>query len=339
MRSLFTNLDPVIVWASPERAPFVRAVLGELEYPIAGAGCEQATRSAQVADVLGTDAVTDLRAAVSALERGTVLFASPGPFGASASDAELVRQARVRGVKFVALEPVPGSVLDVAGAGWIRIDAGGRAIDAVAQRPLIRLSGAVRNAADVLSQFGPVRTLAVESWSSATEAPLASLLWSAVDAAVWLQGEPVSVEAKHVGGQAGHGPTSLRSLSGDVIAVLTHDAGRLTNILCSDMGGRWNRSVTLVGDAGRLRVYDDGFEWVDAKGEKADELRTRRRGESASFAVAEAADQLRRVIEGEENRGPDPADLLACVEAILLSARTGQVESPESIRRHAGLRQ
>ena len=212
-------------------------------------------------------------------------------------------------------------------------------LDAVAQRPLIRLSGAVRNSADVLSQFGPVRTLAVESWSSAPEAPLASLLWSAVDAAVWLQGEPVSVEAKHVGGQAGQGPTSLRSLTGDVIAVLTHDAGRLTNILCSDMGGRWNRSVTLVGDAGRLRVYDDGFEWVDAKGEKADELRTRRRGEAASFAVAEAADQLRRIIEGEENRGPDPADLLACVEAILLSARTGQVESPESIRRQAGLRQ
>ena len=115
------------------------------------------------------------------------------------------------------------------------------------------------------------------------------------------------------------------------------------SIIASDQGGRWNRTTTLVGPKGRLRIFDDGFEWIGPDGAKVDQSRraTRKRGSDPDVphAVAAIADSLSRMLDaGAPDPGPsDHAAILAAGQAALLSARTGQAESPATIKRMAAV--
>src|SRR5690606_1999422 len=40
-----------------------------------------------------------------------------------------------------------------------------------------------------------------------------------------------------------------------------------------NQAGRWNRSIALLGPGGRIRIYDDGFEWVAPDGARVDASR------------------------------------------------------------------
>jgi hypothetical protein len=96
--------------------------------------------------------------------------------------------------------------------------------------------------------------------------------------------------------------------------------------------------VTLVGVSGRLRVLDHGFEWVGPDGRIVDEMRA---GDSASGlegAAAAMADALGRLMD-DAIPSPAPTDhaaVLSMAQALLLSTRTGEAESPGTIRRMMG---
>src|SRR5690606_29923013 len=124
-------------------------------------------------------------------------------------------------------------------------------------------------------------------------------------------------------------------------ASLRFDDGRTASLVASDHAGRWNRTVTLLGEGGRLRLFDDGFEWIDPGGEKVDSSRASTReapGAWGAHEVAAIADDLsRRLDPAIPAVGPvDHASVLALCQATLLSARTGQCESPASIHRMTG---
>jgi hypothetical protein len=131
---------------------------------------------------------------------------------------------------------------------------------------------------------------------------------------------------------------SLRDAHGDITANCRFADGRAAAIMASDQSGRWSRNLTMLGEGGRLRVFDDGFEWVNAAGERVDAARqTKRRGETPEIprSVEAAADAITRLLDPAiPEEGPiDHAGVLAMCQAVLLSTRTGSAESPATIRR------
>lgn len=337
-----------MVWCEEERAEFLRAVARAADLSVVGAGCETKGRSAGVASVFGCGSVDDLRSALTEGDCDLVLIASAGGFGGASSpgDAGAVLTARQRGIRVVSLEPLPASALELSGP-WSSAGSGSgaggiRAVDAARFVPLARTSRSFREASEVLEMFGRARTLLVEALCRPEEGSLGARLFGAVEVLVWLMGEPESVDAAYAAPKSGLlvplPGESLRDAHGDVTANFRFGDGRAAALVASDQSGRWSRGATLLGEGGRLRIFDDGFEWVSTAGERVDSARqTKRRGETQEMprsveAVSEAISRLLDPATPDE--GPlDHASVLAVCQAALLSTRTGSAESPSTIRR------
>jgi predicted dehydrogenase len=169
---------------------------------------------------------------------------------------------------------------------------------------------------------------------------LGAQLFAALDWVHALMGEPESIDASF--GSPGHADglhtlpgESLRGLSGDLTANLRYSAGRTACIAVSDQAGRFNRVATLLGKGGRLRAFDDGFEWLGPTGEKVDEQRQSKRGSSTdhghnAWSTPSVACWTRR-----GRRRPPPISTASWPWPRPASSahRTGQGESPETIKR------
>jgi len=274
------------------------------------------------------------------------------------------------GVQVVTSQALPSSVLEYAApsdqpgvAGVETASVGGdpgalsRArMDWPQFFPLFRAGKFWLDAQDFLADFGPVRTAHFESLGLHPESSLGSRLLDAMDAVRGLLGEPEDVFAAHVvppgisaSPAANSGPGSLRALAhgpgapglrGTMSVSMRFSDGRAASALVSDVGGRWSRSITLLGDptvakGGRLRVGDSSMEWTGAEGEILESSRARRRSLKLSPAVDVFAELL-----GEPGRrrlatlSPmNHLGTLAMTGAALLSARTGEPEAPQMIRR------
>lgn len=272
----------------------------------------------------------------SAVETETEVITGPSGAGAALGSGA---PARTEGDK-----PRPRQLID-AGGGWAR------------PTPLLRLSRAVRDAADVLEQFGHIRTILIEAWCGHGQGSLGARLFDAMDCVVSYFGVPEQVDSTYIWPARGRtlhhaSGETLRGLRGDLTANLRFADGRAAAIAISDHGARWSRSLTLIGDGGRLRITDDalmgtgagtgGFTWLSADGASVDTSRSsgprRKRGqtERSDEALVDAfADQLVRLLD---SRIPPPAPtdyagVLAAAGAAMLSARTGEAESSQTILR------
>lgn len=282
------------------------------------------------ASILQLETMAEPAAAPEAADGGEVIAASAGAGVVLGPGAPVVvdePEPRVRGL-----------AID-AGGGWARA------------LPLLRLCRAMREAADLFEHLGPVRTAVFEGWSGPGQGTLGARLFDAMDTLVWLLGAPEQVDAAYVWPARArpiHATTgeTLRGLEGDLTANLRFADGRAAALAVSDRAGRWSRSVTLIGDGGRLRVTDDGtggFVWLSADGQTVDASRParRKRGqeERADEAFVDAAsEQVARLLD-QRVPAPAPTDyaaVLAAAGAALLSARTGEAESPRTILRMAG---
>jgi predicted dehydrogenase len=339
----------IAAWLAPEQIPLLREAVRAAELKVVAAGTPVRGQSALVADALGGSPIDDLRAMLSGAEARLVLIAAPDNFGAGPSpdDAGAVRAAHLRGVRIAAMEPIPAAALDLASGGWTGAGEGPRPVEVIRACPLARLSAPFRAATEVLASFGHVRAVCFESWCTPAETSLGALLYGAMDLVHSMLGEPEMIDATYVAPAHGRGVhslpgESLRGLHGDLTANLRFADGRAASVVLSDHAGRWNRTITLLGPAGRLRMYDDGFEWVSPEGTKADESRQPRRTRGSEPAIphsaAALADSLARMLDpGVPDPGPaDQATLLAMAQAALLSARTIQPESPTTIKQMAG---
>ncbi len=126
-------------------------------------------------------------------------------------------------------------------------------------------------------------------------------------------------------------------------------------MVCSDRAGRFEHLLTIIGPGGRIRVFNDGFEWTDARGRKIDESRragARRtstlrkpaidQSDTPSPGASVIVEQVQRVMDlGAAALGGTPIvrypEVLAMAQAALLSARTGEGERPATLLRMAGL--
>lgn len=334
-----------LAWLGPAQAPLLTHVaeLAGLSWTLAGS--PQRGFSTEVARVLRCEAADDLRHALASAQVDLVLIADPGDFGSASPDQDLraLAAARARGVTIATLEPIPAAALDLAPGLWNDGADSLHTADLAPLCPLHRTSRPAREAAEPIAALGPPRAMAVEAWANPAEGSLGAQLFSALEAVLALMGEPQQVHAAYTAFgitprlQVGVGET-LRGLRGDIGVSMRYDDGRSAWVVASDQAGRWERRMTLLGEKGRLLIDDEGFEWFAPEGQSLDVMKPRKapKGEPPRPRAAHAiADSLLRLLPPAppHDRPIGLASTLAIAQTVLLSARTGQSESPETIHR------
>jgi len=336
-----------IVWVSPERVWLVREVAEAIGLEVVAAGGPGKGRSAAAASALGADPIDDLTQALAEGEADLIWLVCAGSFGAGAEgrDASACQAARRRGVRIATLEPIPPGLMELDSGRWLALGEGGRAVDAPRFCPLARLARPLRESPELIQTFGAVDCLAVEVLCAPREGTAGARLYSAAELVCAVMGEPEVVDAAYV--SPGRSESlhvlpgqSLADLHGTITANLRFADGRCAGLIASDRGGQWHRQATLLGPGGRLRITDGGFRWVGPEGNLIDQSEARR-GEpdvAGSLAVRVIADAINCLMDprGPEVGPVDHVGILSICQAALLSARTGQGESPATIRRMTG---
>lgn len=331
-----------LLWATPASADLARRVAeGAGLTPIAAGGTGVART---FAESIGATPFDDLRHALHTSDaEAALLAAGGGAEWALLSDAEFLRACAARGLRIITLAPYPTSVRAAA-----RADASAPASPVFA--PLFRRSPGAIAAAEAVGMFGQVTTLDLSCRSGGGQGSLAARLYDAMDFALALLGAPETIDASVRGPRAESGlrlaaGDSLRDLRGDMTLHLRYADGRSAAIMLSDRAGRWFRGATLLGESGCVRVDDGAFEWVDGAGRlvdtsvrRAPARRAPKDDDPDEGAVAAMVGDVSRLLDPRTPPAA-PTDYLWALsmsEAALLSARTGQPESPSTIQRMAG---
>ena len=332
-------MSRTIVWAEPERAAFVGRVAEAAGLDVVGAG-EPGRSGGTSAQRLGVEAAEDLRAVLSDRACDVVLVGDAGSFGTteSSGDAEAVLAAMgpggEGGVRVVCLEAVPASVFELTSGGWAKSRHGRRALDGVRFVPSADDHAVLAGMDDVLASFGAVRVASVRALGTAEHAGLGATLLGAVGLMLRVVGSVEVIDAALVTPEAGHRAGSnedrLRGLHGHATAIARAESGVVGRVLASDASAAWERTLELIGPAGRLSVREDGYEWTGLDGAVVD---SGQRVIERDPAVASLGGAVRRHLEKPEPRSEAFVEALTVTQAALLSTRTGQPESPAAITR------
>lgn len=342
---------------------------------VVAVGSPDATQSSALAREWGaggaggsgeTEALSDLRAAIATAQRGTlVLIADPGSFGAPAAasadraatrlDVEELDNADDRGVKIATLEPIPAALTQLAEAG-VRVGAGsgvaggahvhaGRAGDWALLAPLLRFARPVRELVELLPAIGTPRAVSIHALGAAEHGSLGARLFDAADLSLLLMGPAEGVHAVFTaplssGARGIHAapppPDHIRGLDGDVSISLRFDGNRAATITASNRAGSHGFALTLLTDRATATIGADHLT-VHHHGEGVIPVAPAARPDEDPYIDALTSQLTRYVESGVGLAGQvDFSATLALCQAALLSARTGEAESPATMLRLAG---
>ncbi|MCL4220741.1 MAG: hypothetical protein KJZ65_05175 [Phycisphaerales bacterium] len=327
-----------LCWLRADQVALVRAVAQQANLHFVSAGTEDRGRSAAVAADLHPDAraENDLRAAMSATDAAVVLLADAGDFGELPADASAVAAARGRGTLVCSLEPIPPSVSAASASEWAQPLAAAPLHAQVVNLASPESNAAMREARHALDGFGAMTALSVSVTAGSEAGSLGARLYAAMDLIFMFAGQPEVISAQVVQPRALRGARfeKLSQMHGTLTASVRFADQRAAAILASNQNGPWHHGVTILGEGGRLRVWDEGFVWTDPSGRMVDEHRSDPLGDGEP-APSGLADRLRRAIDSPRVCAHN-AIVLAMAETALLSARTGNAESPSTLLRVAG---
>lgn len=338
--------EPVAAWIRPDQCDLVEQAVRLAGLRLQGVGSPARGQAQALAARLDCNPLDDLRAALAEARGGVFLLVDPDEFGSTPGpeDARALLAARERGVRVLTCEPLPTTALFLSAGAWLEGPPGVRPAELI---PLPRALRTLRGAVEPLQAFSPPAVLAVQALSRPQEGSLAARLFGAMDLIRGVMGEPETIDAAYVAPAAATPVPlgeSLRGLSGSMTANLRFAGGRSACLVASDQAGRWNNTATLIGAPGRLSIYDDGLEWIAPDGGKLDQQRANSRGRGKPRPVDPAVAALADALAQAASPGPaiDPpfdAPAVFCMaQAAILSARTGQTESPATIRAMASLK-
>lgn len=327
----------VTIWTDAARTPLVREVLDRMGPKVApiGVGGERAGSVEALAGDLGCEWTDDLRKLLVDRPAAFVLLASP-----RGVNWALVAEALAAASTVLALEP-PEAHLGSAGRRASR-SRGDTTVGTVCLVPAFDQSRGWLDAADPLEVLGRVRLVRFSSFGTDATGSLYARLYEAWRVALRFGGGlPLKVCAT-LSGRFAELPEDLRAMCGHlaVHARMAHgmQGGALLMEL-SDQVGPVRRELRVVGDHGQVSVRDDVYGLYGPDGGLMDGREPVGAGPGAADLIAA---QWRRMLDrgvaasmGAE-RGPDPPELVACCLACLLSARTGEPESPEKLLKAHG---
>lgn len=345
-------LSDAILWLEPSQARFAHRLAERAGWRIAAAGFPKASARADpatdAAAHLGIDApFTDLRHALATTDARLLVVLSPLPDegekpGALSplDDPQLIDTCRSRDIDLLTLEPVPGALINLP---WqTEPQAPGPLLR---QTPLFRRSTVFAQARELLPLIGTARAIWASFCSPPGHGTLAARL---VDACAALEALPAgslpdTVDATlaptHARGAVHLAPPErLRHLRGDLTANLRLNSGAAASIALCDHAGPWHRRLRVVGDQATIELSDNTLTITDPQGNSLESAPAPKQPAPAIDAVEITASQARA--ELERRTVPEPINwpaVLSLAEAALLSARTGQNESPATLLRMAGV--
>ncbi len=331
------------IWATPEQAPLLGALSKELDATIVAAASPVRAHGTTLASSLDTEFAGDALDLINVGARCVLLATACDGYGAALPQA--VSRAASEGHAIASLTPLPMPPTDAAGP-WHAPLRGRVPIDAVRFGPLLRRGSAAEDAEETLLAFGEIRSAMFAGFRDPTlagEGATGALLVDALDLLVGVLGEAERVEAALAGPTGSGKPPAdmnLGALTGDLTAHARFEGGASAVIMLSDRAGGWGRLATLLGEAGRLELGDDGHRWIDPSGKTVDSTERRarsRRGDNESDQAPPAAIDalvafLAPLLDGRATPPLDTRHLGPMASAVMLSARTGQAESPTTLR-------
>jgi len=352
------GLIPTIAWLDASQAGLVARVaeLAGLRIVAAGGPRRGAAKGrspgGEPAVIEGATGFDDLRHATATIDARLLLAATSDPSEPGrtnhdhALDAEILKQCRGRSVLVVSLEPAPGSVVGLTSARGPT----GAGPEAARFVPLLAHARSWANTSDALANFGAIRTVSIAARCAPGEGTLGGRLFDAMHLLHQLLGTPEQIDAAVVAGDAVQGlrpapAETVAGLRGDLTANLRFAGGRAASLSLSDRAGPWFRAGAVLGEGGSIRFTESGFEHLSIDGALVDESPARPKAGSRkkpAEPVTAAGAIAEQIVRGIDPHAPPPepydlAAVLAMCEAAVLSARTGQPESPETILRMAGV--
>lgn len=320
---------PLLVWAGADQVAWLAPALARAGVTPARAGGPGLTP--ELIDQLGSEPIADLSMALrSVSDTDVLLLARPAEgtlewIESRSAAAEL----RKKNVAVTSLEPLPTSAL----SPLLTAD------DDPYRAVYPRRSPLGAAFFDAMTSFGPAQTVLYAARGHESQGGLGSLLVSALDTLSHLLGEPESLDCSISTPRAASGvraaPTDdLSLLRGSLTAHLRFESGASAVLALADACGRSFLGITVTGDAGLIRLSNEGFEWTDPSGGVVD----RTEAPASGAPVSAFADHVVATATGPAPAEPPSAvRTLALAGAAVLSARTGQPESPVTIRRMAGM--
>ena len=147
---------------------------------------------------------------------------------------------------------------------------------------------------------------------------------------------PETIDAELSPASGGGVPDDPRQLTGRLTAHARLPGVGSAGILVSDQAAELTRRLTVVGEQAQLIITAGGYRLTKSDGEVMDE----HQAEREPTYLEQVAAQWRRLIDQRtappEHRAERERNALACCHACLLSARTGQPESPGRVLELAG---
>jgi predicted dehydrogenase len=337
------NTHRALLWLSPDQAALLADACEQAGVTPALVGSSEAGAAQTLASELNAEPAGDLRQALLNDQIDLALFAGADEADlAVLDDRDLRKRCLDNALRILTLEPWPSSVLRAGDEQR----AGARAGE-IAFIPRFRRAPGARAMDEVLEAFGPPELVGLSFRAGPGQGSLAARMVDAMDAAVWLLGEPETIDASVRGPRSRAGlhlepGESLRQLKGAASVHLRYADGRSVAMTLADNAGHWFRGLTLLGEKGCIRVDEIGFEWIDPTGDDLDRYPRERRGKKGGATAFGAShvlsDALTRALSrADAGAPPDLIRPLAMTEAAMLSARTGQPESPRTILRMAGV--
>lgn len=321
----------VTIWTSAKRAPAAAAVIdlmGAAVQPI-GVGGPRSSAVERLASDLGVEAGNDFRQL--RVDRPAAFLLLTSLDDVPAADLQAAVDS---GTRIITLEPLAADLSHAAAARFPGHPG------AAAFAPAFTQSAGYRAAADPQDSIGPPRLVRMTHLGGPDEGSLLARLLDAWTAVLRFTPRPEAVTAT-LSGPAG----DPRAATGFLAAHARVPAGPGVVIEASDRAARPRRVLSVLNDEAQLTLDDVGYDLRGPNGKPLDDAPAAEDPDAAQALAAPSyarcvADQWRRLID-RPTAAPegDPAaadDALACTQACLLSARTGEPEDPGHLLRLAG---
>ena len=309
--------EPVrmIAWAQANQESLVRDMVRRGGFELVGIVAAKSGDTADLGIALAVERIEKLRDAILHDDIQLLWLAASGSI--QADERHLIRQQTT---PTISNEPWPGSIA--------QLQADPSEADTARFVPMMRHSPGYRAAQEVFEQFGPRQCVNVSFRSGPGEGSLFARLFDAIDLLEVLCGDVEMMDAA-LAGPLSAPPDSLSGLHGHLTLNMRYSGNCCSCVALSDCAGSWFRGVTVLGQAGCLRIDDQGFEWVAPDGEIIDSDRQKKRATPGELIAVHTI----RLLENLQTTEPPPvhAKLLAVCEATRLSCRTGQGEAPRKM--------
>ena len=307
----------IIAWVEPGSHDLVGRVAQHPLVNVIGVGSTDTSTHGALDTALGLPVIADLRDAVRHEDLHAIWLA--GPTRLSADEIRGLGQAPHFTVcteprAFMLEEPIDGSTV----AAFPRF------------APLMRRSPGYRAALSALDEFGEPHALSLCFRAAPEDGSFHARLFDAMDFVINLLGDIEVINATlYTVGDSG---------AGHLNAVAQSVDGRCASILVSNEAGPWRRTATILGHAGAVEIDDESCLWTAPEGTETDAAPGLSSSELSSVDAPELmAQHLIRLRDGlDVDTGelpPQNAVVAALCETAMLSTRTGQAESPETMIR------